>query len=193
VQEAKQEQRNNMPLFASYWQYPTGVYFDTQDIDEQILLFLRRHPITNTGWILGTIILGLIPLAVVYIFSFLHRGFIVDNSRFITAVVLFYYLIVATIAFTYFINWYYNISLITQKRVMTLIFSNVIVKKIAETKISLVQDVNYQQTGAVRSIFDYGDVLIQTAGTLDNFNIYAVPQPENVVRVVESLIGKEGQ
>lgn len=193
IQEAKQEQKNNMPLFASFWQHPTGIYFDTQEIDEQILLFLRRHPITNTNWILGTLLLALIPPAVIYIFSFLLRKtFIIDTVIFTSAIIIFYYLIVATIAFTYFLNWYYNITLITQKRVMTIILSNVIVKKIAETKISLVQDVNYQQTGAVRTLFNYGDVLIQTAGTLDNFYIYAIPQPENVVHIVEDLIGEEG-
>lgn len=188
-----QQPKSNTPLFTSFWQNPSGIYFDTQEIDEHIILFLRRHPITNFGWIVTTLIFILIPPALYYIFTFLHKNFIVDTIKFTSAILAFYYLIVATVAFTYFLNWYYNISLITQKRVVNIMLYSIIIKKIAETKISLVQDVNYQQNGAIRSIFNYGDVLIQTAGTVDNFFINAVPHPENVVHIVENLIGEEGQ
>jgi hypothetical protein len=89
-----------------------------------------------------------------------------------------------------FITWYFNVSLVTSIRVMDVVFSNLVYKNVSATKIDLVQDVNYSQIGVFRTFFDYGDVMVQTAGTLDNFVFEAVPQPENVVHIIEDLIGK---
>lgn len=73
---------------------------------------------------------------------------------------------------------------------MDIELKDLVYKKISATKISLVQDVNYQQAGTIRTIFNYGDILVQTAGATDNFFVNAVPKPEVVVEVMETLIGK---
>lgn len=185
-----EEKRNAIPLFASFWQNPHGVYFDTQEANEHILLFLRRHFITNVPWIFYSLIFICIPPVLIYVFRFIHYPFTFLPITFISAVVAMYYLLVATHAYLNFLDWYYNISLITPKRVLDIELKDSVYKKISATKISLVQDINYVQTGTIRTLFNYGEVLIQTAGTQDNFYINAVPKPEVVVRVVEELIGK---
>jgi len=43
--------------------------------------------------------------------------------------------------------------------------------------------------GSVRSVFNYGDVLIQTAGTLANFEFDRAPEPARIVRVIADMIG----
>lgn len=83
--------------------------------------------------------------------------------------------------------------LVTNQRIVDIDFENLVYKNVAETKLTLVQDVSYTQTGAIRTVFDYGDVLIQTAGTIDNFDLHAVPIPERIVNIVEDLIGKGGR
>ncbi len=188
----KETSDNNIPLFTSFWQNPTGVYFDTQEVDEHILLFIRRHPITNFSWIVTTIFFLLFPFVCWYVAFLLQKPLMLGSYPFTIAILLFYLLIVMTNAYASFLSWYYNISLITEKRVVDIELTNIIGEKISATKISLVQDLNYQQTGAIRSIFNYGDVLIQTAGTQDNFLIHAAPKPEIVVRVLEDIIGEDG-
>lgn len=183
---------SNIPLFTSFWQNPTGIYFDTQEIDEHILLFLRRHPITNLPWVASSILLLLLPFAGMYVSTIINRSFIFGSPGFTIAILIFYFLLVLTSAFTNFLNWYYNISLVTEKRVIDIELNNLVGKKIAATKIALVQDVDYQQSGTIRSIFDYGDVLVQTAGAVDNFYMQAIPKPEVVVRVLENIIGESG-
>jgi hypothetical protein len=68
-------------------------------------------------------------------------------------------------------------------------FSSVVYKNVSSTKLNLVQDVSFSQIGAIRTFFDYGDILVQTAGTLDNFDFTASPEPENVVHIIGDLIG----
>lgn len=179
-----------IPLLTSFWQNPQGVYFDTQEVNEHILLFLRRHFITNVGWITSTIIFLVLPPIGAYLLSFVTVNILNIPLQFIYILIYGYYLGVMTNAFLQFLSWYYNISLITPKRVMDIELTSLVSKKISATKISLVQDINYQQSGTMRSVFNYGDVLIQTAGSEDNFYVNAVPKPEVVVRVVENLIGK---
>jgi hypothetical protein len=179
-----------IPLFTAFWQNPRGVYFDTQEANEHILLFLRQHFVTNVPWIFFTIIFLCIPPVLGYIFNLIHYTIPLIPIHFTSAILGFYYLLVATSAFTHFITWYYNISLITARRILDLELKDLIDKQISATKISQVQDVTYHQTGTLRTLFDYGDVLIQTASSHDNFHVYSCPKPEIVVRIVGELLGK---
>lgn len=188
--EGEEKRNAAIPLFTSFWQNPQGVYFDTQEANEHILLFLRRHFITNIPWIFVSILFSLaLPLAA-YVIAITNYQFTLFPPSILHLGIFAYYLIIFTYAYLHFLDWYYNISLITAKRVMDIEMKDLVYKKISATKISLVQDVNYQQTGAIRTVFNYGEVLIQTAGAEDNFYINAVPKPEVVVRIVEELIGK---
>jgi len=184
------ERRNGIPLFTSFWQNPQGVYFDTQEANEHILLFLRRHFVTNIPWIFMTIIFLFLPIVVNYLVKVTNFSLAVFPAPFLSASLIMYYLVVLTAGFLRFLGWYFNISLITARRVMDIELKDLVYKKISATKISLVQDVNYQQTGTIRTVFNYGDVLVQTAGATDNFFINAVPRPEVVVQVLEALIGR---
>jgi hypothetical protein len=47
--------------------------------------------------------------------------------------------------------------------------------------------------GVVRTIFNYGDVLIQTASEVPNFEFLAVPKPDQVVKVLQDLRIEEQQ
>jgi len=186
------EQMNGiLPLFASYWQNPRSIFFDTQEPDEHIILFIRKHFITNVPWIFFTVILLLLPPAFLYFLHITNYPISFFPFPIIQAIFIMYYLFVLTNAFVKFLQWYYNISIITNKRIMNIELADIISKKVSATKMSLVQDVSYQQTGAVQSIFNYANVLVQTAGTLENFVIEAAPNPEEVEHVIEDLIGKE--
>lgn len=183
----RKPKHTKMHIFTSYCELPPKVTFENQNDDEKILLFLRREFITNISWILGSVLLLLLPLL---LFVLVRSFFSVLPPNYILVAILSYYLLVLSYMFTNFITWYFNINLVTNERIVDIDFEDLVYKNIAETKLSLVQDVSYTQTGAIRTVFDYGDVLIQTAGTIDNFDLQAIPLPERVVNIVEDLIGK---
>lgn len=178
-------------LFSSYSEAPQGMSFQSQLPNETILLFLRPDFITNIPWIIGAILLIIIPTLIMILFRITNIPVLPLPPNFAIILTGFYYLLVAAYVFVNFITWYYNISLITTERVLDVDFRDLIYTNVAETKLTLVQDVSYTQVGVIRAIFDYGDVLIQTAAAIDNFDLYAVPQPRRAVQVVEELIGKE--
>ena len=45
--------------------------------------------------------------------------------------------------------------------------------------------------GVARTIFNYGDVFIQTAAEVSEFDFLAVPNPDKVAKIIEDLITKD--
>jgi cell division protein FtsL len=185
---------SRLPFLSSFWQNPEGVFFDTQEEDERILLFIRRHFITNFGWISGCMLAIVSPFLFLVGDAYLFR-IVQLPLAYLIAIIAMYLIVVGTYAFVRFLEWYYNITLITNKRVLDVDFIDLIYKKISATKNTQIQDVTHEQSGTLPALFNYGNVLIQTAGTLENFHINTVPHPDMVVRIVDSVIGitDEGQ
>ena len=90
-----------------------------------------------------------------------------------------------------FLTWYFNIFLITQKRVGDIDFSGLVFHDVAETQFSLIQDVNYNKTGLLRHIFDFGDVFAQTAGGKENLEALGVPKPSKVTTFITRHMGRK--
>lgn len=178
---------HNMRLFDAYTENPAKVYFENQEADEHVLLFLRKSQFLNIPWVLATVAFIIIP-PILYLFrdTFLN---LLPPTNFILLLIPFYYLGVLTYAFVNFITWYYNAALITNKRVVDIDFHQLLMKEVNETKLALVQDVSYRQDGVFENMFDFGYVLVQTAGTIDNFEFWGLPRPDRIVQIVQNLIG----
>jgi len=185
--------KNSVRLFSSFCKDPDGISFQSQEKDEKVLLFLRKDFITNAKWILIGIFLTLLPLSLIFSQQLFKNPLPFLAFKFDLLIIIIYYLFVATYLYINFITWYYNVALITDRRVIDVDFSGLVYKDVATTKLSLVQDVSYAQVGVIRTFFDYGNILIQTAGSLDNFIFEAAPNPEGAVHVVEELIGKQNE
>ena len=181
---------NRAHIFSAYCEKPTDIYFKNQEQGEKVLLFLRKHFVTNLKWIVLTIILALLPIFVIFLLTFLSIEAPKAPISYIVFYLLFYYLVVASYAFINFITWYFNLALITNIRVVDIDFSGLIYKNIAATKLNLIQDVSFDQIGVLPTFFNYGDVIVQTAGNLENFDFDQTPKPEDSVHIVHDLIGR---
>lgn len=184
-------EHNHSHVLAAFCENPEGVSFTDKLEDEEIILFLRSHPITLIPWIIKAIILGLIPLI---LFAINTSGII--NINFLTPsynilIILFYYFLIIGYIFVNYLTWFYNVSLVTTKRIVDIDFSQIVFENVDATKLTQVEDVGYVQIGVIRSIFDYGDVTLHTAGPTSNFEFLAVPHPERVVNIINNLLGEE--
>lgn len=178
--------------FSSYFENPSKVRFKNKLHEEIMLLFLRRHFMTNLPWVLKAIAMALIPVIFEFLGSFgLYSTDFVETAGKTIIYFFYYFFIFSGYIFVNYMTWFYNISLVTNIRIIDIDFSDIVYENVAATKISQLEDVNYKQIGIVRSVFDYGDVSIQTAGTQRNFEFLAVPHPENVIRIINSLLGRK--
>jgi hypothetical protein len=174
---------------------PQGVSFSSQDSEESIYLLLRRHLVTNIPWLTTIVLLLILPLLIPPILHvsnpfdlFFPNGF---PKNYAIVLVASYYLGIISVGFVNFLSWFFSVSLVTSEQVYDVDFSSLVYKEVSATRMHLVEDVTATQVGSIRSFFDYGDVVVQTAGTIDNFDFSAVPHPTKVANLIEDLIGKE--
>lgn len=165
--------------------------FHSQDADEKIILFLRRHFITNIGWFFLTFVFLIIPPFLLFFGNSLFELINLDlPARLITLIIIFYYMLLFIYALLNFLDWFYNVTIITEKRVVDVDYYGLVYHNVAITKLTQIEDVNYTKIGFLRSIFNYGDVYAQTAGGVsDHFDMLAIPQPEKIANFISDLIG----
>jgi len=180
--------REKAHFYTSLSEYPQGVSFDAQDSDEEIILLLRRSFIINIPWMVFVALLAIIPL----LLPFLPIPFFFESISTLTYVILavFYYLVLFGFSLVNFSLWYFHVGLVTNKRVIDVDLHGILSRHVAETRLSLVQDVSYKQVGFVRSLFHFGDVFVQTAGSQQNVEFDRVPRPMFVAQVIGDLLGK---
>jgi len=120
--------QNPVHLFSAFKKDPDGVDFKDKEGEEKIILFIRRSFITNIRWIFFGSLLVIVPLFLPFVLHFLQNPLPSLTIRFYFLFSVFYYLVVASYWFINFISWYFNISLVTDKRVIDINFSNLVYK-----------------------------------------------------------------
>ncbi len=192
--DPKEEFRSKAPLkkrngiLSSFLVRPDGVRFETQEEKEEIILLLRRHIITNFVWVFFTIILMLVPVVAIPAMMFAE---ILPPERvagYYIVMPLLWYLGVFGYAFINFLNWYYNVYIVTNKRVVDIDWRGLLYKEFASAALEKIQDVSYKQGGIIDSFFNFGTVFIQTAGTEPNVEFDLVASPDEVVKEINQII-----
>lgn len=184
------KQKSGTSLFSAFFAYPRGLTFNEQEEDEQIILLLRAHIITNLPWIITTLILLIVPLILFPLLAAIGvlptlgvgLGFIIT---------IFWYLGTFTYALLSFLYWYFNVYIVTDERIVDVDWYSIVYRKVSSCQISKVQDVSASQVGALSGIFDFGNVDIQTAAELDNFTFERVQFPQLVAKKLQQLLQKE--
>ncbi len=161
---------------------PSRLRFEDQDPDEKIIIFTRPHLITNLKWFLLVILLALIPL---FAFKLLNFSFVPLNFRFIG--LLIWYLLTFAFAFERFLSWFFNVEIVTNKRILDVNIPNILFRDITQTPLEKIQDVTAETAGFMRSLLAFGDVRVQTAGSVPEIKFEAVPNPNKISQVLNDL------
>ncbi|NMB56861.1 PH domain-containing protein [Candidatus Beckwithbacteria bacterium] len=168
--------------------FPQKISFENQDQKEEIIIFLRRHIITNLGWILFSLLFCLAPVVFIYMPMIKMMP---SNFQFIMFVL--WYLFVLAFILENFLSWFFNVYIVTDERMIDVDFYSLIYKKVSDAKLDKIEDVTYVQGGLLQSFFNYGTVRIQTAGTKGEFEFEDVPKPGLIVKILNELLFHEEQ
>lgn len=165
---------------------PLHVFFDSQEKTEQVILLLRRHPVTQITWVVVAILMLFAPLLFnsISMFAFLP-------PRFGIAATFIWYLLVMGFAIESFLTWFFSVFIITDERIIDVDFLSLIYKNISAAKIDNIEDITAETGGAIRSIFNFGTVKMQTAGANNELEFEDVPQPAKITRLLNELLLEE--
>jgi len=174
-------------FYDSFLENPKSITYHGEDSDEQILYVLRQSFILNIPWILGTLLLLLFPPL---IFPLLPK-YIGISFKF--SVVLFWYLVLFGYAFQRFINWFFNVYIISDKKIVDVDFHGIMYKKISEATLDSVEDVTSTVKGLTGILFNIGHVYIQTAAENREFEFEGILNPSKVRDIISDLVAKKKQ
>ncbi len=177
-------QKSENKLFFSYISYPK-IKFETYEPDEKILLLLRAHPFTQLGWIFNVLAFIIIILfSTQIIFSFLK-----PNQIFIFY--LFSLVFLFSFSWINILNWYFNVGIITNKRVIDIDFHSILYREITVARLDKIEDITIKSGGYFQAFFNYGTIFFQTAGKENNIEFADIPYPSLVVEQISKLLGKK--
>lgn len=177
---------------SSFVKNPKDTTYDGEDRDEEILYVLRRAFITNFTWITVTVILAFVPIFLdPYLRSFRYEGEPLVSLVFIFVLTVFWYIFTFGYAFVHFLNWYFNVYIITTKKIVDIDFHGLLYKNISEATLYNIEDVTSVVSGAVNVVFNIGDVFIQTAGERREFDFELVPNPSSVRDLISDLVAEK--
>lgn len=156
--------------------------FEERDNEEEILLVARPHWFTNLSWILISILMLIAPTLLKFVP-------IINNipTKYISLGTLVWYLLTFAIIFENFLSWYFDLFIITDKRVIDIDFNNLLDKKFSEAKLSMIQDVTSRVSGLGQTMFNYGTIHIQTAAEVSYITFEKVPHPEKIIKILQLL------
>lgn len=172
--------------FHSFRYHPKDAEFVHKDKDEEIVLLLRQHPVTNLGWIALTFFLLLLP-GFLTAMSF-YEALSLEHK---IISILIWYLFVFTYAFEKFLGWFFSVNIITDVRLFDVDFHNYVYRKITDANIDQIQDVTVEGIGGLRAAFNYGDIRIQTAAGVPEIEFEAVPYPDKAAKILRELRTRE--
>jgi hypothetical protein len=169
--------REGSPL-GGYEINPKSAGFDTQNPYEKLFILIRGHMLINLGWVITSIVMLCIPF-VVYIlliqFDIEIGEFLNTQAQIVAG--LIYLSVFLSYVFFNFIDWYYDIYLITNERLIDYNFSPLTSVHVSEIALQDIQDIKVSTIGFMPNIFGYGNVIVSSASRRGTFEFHAVPKP----------------
>ena len=100
-------------------------------------------------------------------------------------------LLVWLYAFLIWIDYFFDVWIITNERVINIEQKGLFVRTVSELKFSRIQDVTSEVSGMIPTILNFGDVKVQTASEEDYFLFRRVPDPYHVKDVIMERLRTE--
>jgi len=170
---------------------PKKVTYEGKDRDESIVYIVRSSIITL---IPATILTLTIIIASFFFRSFLQNfgsetGILVRPQ--ILPLVHFFLI---TLAFGVYLhsllNWYFNVLVLSNKKILDIDFVGLSYKNVSETTIEHVEDVTSTVSGLWGLLFNIGNINVQTAGEQREFEFYNVDDPSKVRDLIADFAAK---
>ena len=157
----------------------TANSFEGQESGEEVMMLLRKHPIIIIFKLIGLFIAYFIPI----IFALAFIDFILQYNLFtiLLFIISIWTLFIWIIFFYSFTMYTLDVWIVTDRRIIDSTQHGFFNRKVSELHLSRIQDISVNTEGFIQTVFKFGDLHIQTAGTEERFKFLQIPRP-NVVK-----------
>lgn len=164
--------------------------FPGRQPDEKVVIVLHRHWFVFVRSAFTLFLVAGAPLVVIWIWSRIANWELAPDSLGYTLVVMvgaFYYLFLWILMYGFWLDYYLDFFIVTDKRVVDIEQSGLFGRTVAEERLYRIQDVTSETKGIVPTLLRYGHVYVQTAGKTERFIFEDVPNPEAVAKTILHL------
>ena len=143
---------------------------------ESAVLMVRKYPLVFLGQIIFSSLFIIAPFF--FLFPLLRWGG--------WGVLIFFVGLVIGIgvAVRIFVEYSFNVFLITDTRIIDIDQKGFFDKTVSETTYDKIQDVSFRTHGVMQTLLHFGSVIIQTAGQQANIELHGVKNPEHVQQAI---------
>jgi len=168
------------------------------DPTEVTILRLRRHPFVFLIEISLFIFLMIVPVVVIFLINATNihlpdNGFIPELVILLLSV---YYLYLSLFIFNDFFLFFLDRWIVTNKHIIDIEQKTMFHRMIAKQELDRVQDVTAETNGIIGTFLDYGDVHVQTAGTMERSIFHDVAHPhfvaDTIIKALDQTKKTEG-
>ncbi len=163
--------------------FPKGLTFYGKEKDESVVLVVRSHWIIYVPFVLVSLIIMVLPLFL----GLLSSEFFTNTSLFLALSLSCFTISLSIIVYS-FTRWFYNVNIVTNKRIVDLDFTSVVSHSLAEARLRKIEDISHKQIGIIGSVFDVGTIYFQTAGATPEIEFDNIPRPRDIQDVIYDLL-----
>ena len=159
---------------------------------EEIKYIIHHHKITFVKTAFKILLLPLLLIILIIIFGF---GFFetVLNSSIFSLIALINLIIWATYSVYYWYVWYFDVLVLTNKKAIMVDQKSIFEKTLKTASLERIQDITTDFKGFTENIFNYGTLLIQTAGEETGLKLVDIPHPQEIARMILNLKDNENE
>ena len=158
--------------------------FPTQKSNEKPILILRKHWLV-LAWPFFQGALAIVLAA--YLPTIGKLGFYIFNSAPITFIYLAWIVVWAGYILYEYLNWYRDRVIITDQRVVNIDQKSLFKRRVSEIELERIQDISHEINGVMATSFDFGTVIISSAGG-DNIELREISAPAEVQDIIYKLV-----
>lgn len=155
--------------------------------DEHVVAIWRRTPVFLWGRLVVSAFAALVPVILVLWIVWATAGL---GGVLGTVVLVVCAVWIAGWLVSGYLAWYrhrHDEWILTDQRLIDSYKPHWFSHRLASADLVNVQDISVNRHGLLRSLFNFGDVVCQTAGTESRFVIASVPRPAQVLSVVDRV------
>ena len=158
-------------------------------------IFMRKHPVILLSHMTVYLLLAVFPVIGYAILPELVNLWLEHAiyGPIVVLLLILFELCVLLFAYNSFMDWYLDIWVVTNERIVDINQSGVFGREIAELQLSKVQDVAVEERGVFATIFGFGKIRVQSAGEKVQFEFDGLAKPNEVQKKIIELVQKDQQ
>lgn len=153
-------------------------YFSSQNPNETIIRILHRHWFNLIIQLIPAFVMCAIMISSFVLYPYLFSGFTDDGMRIVFFFInSFLFLLMWIYCFVIWFDYYLDIWIMTSERIVNVEQKGLFSRQVSELKYRMIQDVSTDVHGFFPTLFNFGDVTVQTAAEQSRFKFKAVGNP----------------